>query len=94
MIDRILYNEIPVKNIPTSAAWFKTDDDTQANFTVNGKKHNVIGFQTADIEKLYSHLKLHAVVTEPIVDDGEGNAFLNFFDLDGNMFNVQCDRSK
>lgn len=123
MIDKILYNEIPVKDIQKSVAWFqgvlglemiwhseetgmaqlnlpsgqmiflnKTNDDTNANFTVNGKQHNVIGFQTTEIEKLYNHLIAHHVVTEPIVDDGEGNAFFNFFDIDGNMFNVQCDR--
>lgn len=125
MIKRILYNEIPVKDIHKSIAWFQevlglefiwhseeaglaqlnlpsgqmmflnqTDDDTKANFTVNGKQHNVIGFQTDDMEKLYNHLKLHDVVTEPVVDDGEGNLFLHFFDMDGNMFNVQCDRPK
>ena len=125
MIERILYNEIPVRDIPKSIEWFtevlgleliwhseeagmaqlnlpsgqmiflnKTDDDTQANFTVNGKQHNVIGFQTADMEKLYNHLKLHHVATEPVVDDGEGNLFVNFFEIDGNLFNVQCDRPK
>ncbi|PAD76468.1 VOC family protein [Paenibacillus campinasensis] len=122
MLEQILYNEIPVRHIEKSAAWFQevlglklawhmpeealaqlnlpsgqmlflveTADDTQANFTKNGETHNVIGFQTRDIEKLYTHLKEHNVTVESIVDDGVGNKFLNFFDPDGNKFNVQCD---
>lgn len=121
MLEGILYNEIPVKNIKESIEWFKqvldlefvwyspeeqlaqlnlpsgqmlflveTTDETHANFTVNGKQHNVIGFHTKNIEKLFAHLVEHDVQVEEIVKDGE-NQFFNFYDLNGNMFNVQCD---
>lgn len=124
MIEKILYNEIPVKNMSRSIHWFKeilgltfvwyseeenlaqlnlpsgqmlflveTADETTANFTVNGRAHNVIGFQCSNIEQLFTHLKAHQVQVEEIEDDGAGNLFLNFYDLDGNMFNVQCDRN-
>lgn len=122
MLEKILYNEIPVKNIESSIKWFQevlglkfiwhskeeslaqlnlpsgqmiflvqTSDETSANFTVDGKQHNVIGFQTHNIEELYNHLTQHNVKVNHIVDDGQGNKFLDFFDIDGNMFNVQCD---
>lgn len=80
-------------NLPSGQMLFlvETNDKTTANFTKGGKPHNVVGFQTTDIKKLYNHLKQHNVTVEEIVDDGMGNMFLNFFDQDGNMFNVQCD---
>lgn len=122
MIEKIMYNEIPVKNMEQSISWYKeilgfkfiwhseeeklaqlnlpsgqmlflveTADDTNANFTVNGRVHNVIGFQCSDIEQLHAHLLQHNVKVDDIVDDGMGNKFLHFYDVDGNMFNVQCD---
>jgi hypothetical protein len=33
----------------------------------------------------------HNVKVNQIIDDGLGNKILDFFDIDGNMFNVQCD---
>ena len=45
---------------------------TTANFTINCKKHSVIGFQTKNIEYLYKHLKeLKVNVEEEIIDEGE-----------------------
>lgn len=122
MINQILFNEIPIKNIEKSIEWYKnmlnltfiwhskeeklaqlnlpsgqmlflveTKDDTTATFTVNGEKHQVIGFHTTRIEELYKHLVDNEVKVEPIIDDGAGNKFLHFYDLNGNKFNVQCD---
>lgn len=123
MLENILFNEIPVRNLKKAIDWYKevlrlefvweseeeklaqlnlpsgqmlflveTADETKANFTVNGKQHNVIGFQTKEIEKLYAHLQQQHVKVEAIEDDGVGNQFLHFYDPDGNLFNVQCDK--
>jgi catechol 2,3-dioxygenase-like lactoylglutathione lyase family enzyme len=80
-------------NLPSGQMVFlrETSHDTTATFSYNYKPHGVIGFQTDDIYKLYGHLKKHDVQVEEIHEDGEGNAFLDFYDLDGNLFNVQCD---
>lgn len=120
MLDRILFNEIPVKDMQKAISWYKTvlglqligcseqqaqmnlpsgpmlflnetRNDTTATFVNNGETHNVIGFQTSNIDKLYEHLKQNQVQVEEIIDDGDGFRFLHFFDLDGNRFCVQCD---
>ncbi|GAA0359686.1 VOC family protein [Bacillus horti] len=122
MLQKILYNEIPVKDMNKSIEWYKeilglefifyskeenlaqfnlqsgqmlflveTTDETNANFTVQGKPHNVIGFQTENIEQLHNDLVRKGVQVEDIENDGGGNKFLNFYDLNGNIFNVQCD---
>lgn len=83
VLESILFNEIPVKDIQKSISWYKdvlglryiwyseeeklaqlnllsghmlflneTSDHTTANFTINGKIHSVIGFQTKNIEYL------------------------------------------
>jgi len=121
MIEQILYNQIPVKNIPNAVKWYtevlsfefiwhseeekmaqlnlpsgqilfllETDEQANINFTQHGVKHGVTGFHTKEIEKLYRQLRARNVKVTEITDDGE-NQFLDFFDPDGNMFNVQCD---
>lgn len=69
---------------------FETDDQIKLGFTQNGNKHGITGFHTNDIEKFYKHLISHNVKVTEIKNDGE-NLFMDFFDPDGNMFNVQCD---
>ncbi|GIO28377.1 VOC family protein [Ornithinibacillus bavariensis] len=124
MIEQILYNQIPVKNIPRAVKWFvdvldfqfiwhiedeqlaqlnlpsgqmlfliETNDSKGINFTQNDAKHGVIGFHTKDIHGLYNKLKAHKVNVTEIVYAGD-NLFLDFYDLDGNRFNVQCDANK
>ncbi len=121
MINQILYNQIPVKNIPNAVKWYtevlgfefiwhrkeeklaqvnlpsgqmlfllETDGQANINFTQHGVKHGITGFHTKEIEKLYRQLKIQNVKVTEITGDGE-NKFLDFFDPDGNMFNVQCD---
>ncbi|MBS4201050.1 VOC family protein [Bacillus sp. FJAT-49732] len=123
MIENILYNTVPVKDIPKSIKWYtdvlgfqfiwhseeeklaqvnlpsgqmlflsETNDHTNANFTKNGVPKSVVGFQAKQIEQLYEHLKVHGVQVEEIVHDEIGGyKFLDFFDPDGNMLNVECD---
>ncbi|WP_341604299.1 VOC family protein [Shouchella clausii] len=65
---------------------------TTATFKVNNQTHPVIAFQCKHIEALANHLKRNAVKVENNMDDGLGNLFLDFYDPDGNKFNVQCDK--
>ncbi|MFD2133995.1 VOC family protein [Pseudogracilibacillus auburnensis] len=69
---------------------FETTDQTNTNFSQNGTLHGAVGFHTKNIEELYHHLKAFEVNVTDINNDGE-NKFLNFYDPDGNLFNVQCD---
>ncbi|MCJ8009319.1 VOC family protein [Lederbergia wuyishanensis] len=123
MIEKILYNTVPVKDISKSIKWYtevlgfqfvwhseeeklaqvnlpsgqmlflsEINDDTNANFTKNGVIRSVVGFQAKNIEQFYDHLKAHGVRVEKIVHDEIGGfKFLDFFDPNGNMFNVECD---
>lgn len=64
---------------------------TPVYFEQDGQKHGVIGLQTKDIYQLYNRLTAANVHVTEIVDDRQGNLFLDFTDIDGNWFNVQCD---
>ncbi|PAD91428.1 VOC family protein [Shouchella clausii] len=81
-------------NFPSGQMLFLVESthQTTATFKVNNQTHPVIAFQCKHIEALANHLKRNAVKVEDILDDGLGNLFLDFYDPDGNKFNVQCDK--
>ncbi|MFD1205591.1 MULTISPECIES: VOC family protein [Sporosarcina] len=71
----------------------ESKDASPIQFEQNGREHGVIGLQTIDIYQLYERLKSYGIQVTEIDDDGQGNLFLDFTDIDGNRFNVQCDAS-
>lgn len=66
---------------------WQTNDDTTANFTVNGEIWPVLGIEAADIEELASRVRASGVTAEsggPTEPDPEGRRFYKFDDPFGN----------
>lgn len=123
LINRILYNEIPVRNLTESIRWYQEylgfslvwqmPEDGQAqlglpdgpllflveapagayaHFRRGEGDYAIVGFHAPDIDRLYRHLQARDVPVEPAIrDDGAGNRFFWFYDLNGNRFEVQGD---
>ncbi|TSB47702.1 VOC family protein [Alkalicoccobacillus porphyridii] len=80
-------------NLPSGQMLFlvETGVTTRATFMKKDEEQAIVAFQTKDIDQLHQHLLEHQVKVETITNDGLGNSFLDFYDPDGNKFNVQCD---
>ncbi|MDO7267933.1 VOC family protein [Shouchella clausii] len=81
-------------NFPSGQMLFLVESTHQATatFKVNTQTHPVIAFQCMHIKALANHLKRNTVKVDNIMDDRLSNLFLDFYDSDGNKFNVQCDK--
>lgn len=78
----LFFNNRPVINL------LQTDDNSRANFIVNGSPHWVITFYTKDIASLHKDLAEEGVQVGDISDEGHWGKFFTMYDPDGNIFDV------